>query len=425
MSRGPIPEPARRRVLMLAYFFPPLGGAGVQRTLKYARYLPEHGWDATVVTTASRSYPAVDESLLAEVSAGGVRVVRAAEPALYACALAKLASVFDLLGLDAGLQLTRWPDGMLGWAPGALRAVLREVRRARPDVLYSTSAPYTAHLVALVAHRLTGVPWVADFRDEWSQNPYVHDVPRVVAALDRRAERAITAHASRVTVAADYFQIAGVKPADLVTITNGVDDADLPAPRPDTGPPGPGDRLRLSFVGTLYGPQDARPVLAALGRLLESGRLDPERLELRIVGNVWIEDPTALARVPVSKTGYVDHRRALEEMVAADALLLYVSQHSLAPGGKLWEYLASERPVLCVTRLDNLAARLVREWGAGVCAAPDDPDGIEDAILELWRRWEAGELSGPTGARALTLERHSRRALAGRLAGVLDGVIGS
>lgn len=423
MNVAPIPVSPRRRVLMLAYFFPPLGGAGVQRTLKYTRYLPEYGWDASVVTTAARSYPVVDESLLGEIP-DAVRVVRASEPALFARGLAKLASLFDLLGLDTGVRLTRWPDGMLGWAPAALWAALREIRSVRHDVLYSTSSPYTAHLVALLAHRLTGIPWVADFRDEWSRNPHVHDAPPMVAALDRRAECAVTRRATRVVAAADYFEIAGVSPNDLVTISNGVDEADLPAQRSSAELGDGSEHLRLCFVGTLYGDRDAVPVLAALKRLVESGSLDPERVELRIVGNVWIEDLYAEASVQVSTTGYVDHGRALEEMAASDALLLYVSQQSLAPGGKLWEYLASERPILCVTRADNLAARLVREYDAGFCAEPDDPAGIEEAIMELYRRWQAGELREPTTARAPTLERYSRRSLAGRLADVLNQAVG-
>ena len=102
-----------------------------------------------------------------------------------------------------------WPDNGLGWAPFAFIAALRAARRDRPDVIYSTSAPYGSHIVAMLVSRLTGIPWVADFRDEWAANPHLADLPRPLPALAERAERAITARAARVVVVADYFELAG------------------------------------------------------------------------------------------------------------------------------------------------------------------------------------------------------------------------
>ena len=128
---------------------------------------------------------------------------------------------------------------------------------------------------------------------------------------------------------------------------------------------------------------------------------------------------TSTPHVPVTltRTGYVSHQEAVAEMTGSDALLLYVAPTSLAPSGKLFEYLASGRPILCVAHPDNLASRLVREWDAGAWAAPGDGEGIERALLELLARREAVDPS----VRRRTLERYSRRALAGRLADVLAG----
>jgi glycosyltransferase involved in cell wall biosynthesis len=407
---------AERRVLVLAYFFPPLGGAGVQRTLKTLKYLPEHGWRSTVVTTASQAYPVSDPSLLDEIPSG-TRVVRAAEPAVWGRLLRLVLMACDLLRLRALRGLVAWPDEMLGWGPFAFAATLREVRRSRPDVLYSTSAPYTAHLVAWGVHRVTGIPWVADFRDEWSNNPH-GEQPPLVRRLNRLVERAITRAAARITVVADYFDMAGAPPDHVTVIPNGVDEDDLdgvppPAARPDR-------RLRLSHVGTLYGDRDCAPVLAAMRRLVDAGRLDRDDIELRIVGNDWLAGLQDRVAVGLSRTGYVDHRAAVTEMRQADALLFYVAPTSLAPSGKIFEYLASERPILCVAHPDNLAARLVREWDAGIWAAPGDGDAIERALLTLVERRRAGDLPASPEVRRRTLERYSRRALAGRLAAVLE-----
>jgi hypothetical protein len=309
---------------------------------------------------------------------------------------------------------------MVGWAPSAFWKGLREVRRSHPEVIFSTSSPYTTHVVAWAIHRATGVPWVADFRDEWSNNEHSRDQLRIVRWLSRRTERAICRDAERVVVVGDYFDIEGADSDRTVEIPNGVDEADLPVVSSGERPSNP--RLCLSHVGTLYGQRDCAPIFESLSRLVETGRLDPERLELRFVGNSWLGDLRSLipASIRVTEVGYVDHLSAVEEMSRADALLFYVAPASRAPSGKLFEYLASDRPILCVARRDNLAWRLVESWDAGQCAAPKDRDGIDAAILELVARWEDGRLLARTGARQLVLEAYSRRALVSRVADVLD-----
>jgi glycosyltransferase involved in cell wall biosynthesis len=404
----------RRRVLVLAYFFPPLGGAGVQRTLKFVRYLEPLGWVATVVSTKSRHYPARDPSLLKEIPASAEVLRTRALP---------LANWLSLppyyLGLKRMAAFLNWPDGGIGWMPFALATALRAARRNRPDVVYSTSAPYGSHLVALLVARLTGLPWVADFRDEWSANPHLADQPRALAWLSERAERAITREANGVVVAAGYFQLRGLADDDprRVEIANGVDEDDFPT-RVEAAPRR--DRFVLSHVGTLYDLQDPSPALRALATLGERDAVDVGRVEVRLVGNVWIPDFSPPPGLRVERTGYVDHARAIAEMYAATVLLLYVPTSSLAPSGKLFEYLASGRPILCLTGPENLASRLVREWDAGVVADPHDEAAIEQALLTLWQRWLEDGLPDQEDVRRKTLERYSRRRTAEQLARVLD-----
>lgn len=407
-------EADRRRVLVLAYYFPPVGGAGVQRTLKFVKHLASLGWDATVVSTRSRAYGAHDASLVDEIP-GSTRVVRTA-----ALPLARyLGYALHRLHLRRLRAFALWPDGGLGWMPFALLATLRAARRDRPDVLFSTSSPYGAHLVALAVRRLTGLPWVADFRDEWSANPHLASQPRLLARLSERAERAIACGASHIVVAADYFRLAGIDADDprRVEIVNGVDEDDLPTA--DAAPP-PNDRFVLAHVGTLYDLRDPTPALRALSALAARGAIDGSRVEVRLVGNVWLPHFAPPDGLRVEVTGYIEHRRAVAEMHAATVLLLYVPAIDLAPSGKLFEYLASGRPVLCLARADNLASRLVREWDAGAAADPGDAAAVEEAVLELWRRWEADGLPDREDIRARVLERYSRHAGAARLAEVLE-----
>jgi glycosyltransferase involved in cell wall biosynthesis len=409
-------EADRRRVLVLAYYFPPVGGAGVQRTLKFVKYLAELGWDATVISTRSRAYGARDESLVEEVPPN-TRVVRtAALPlarylgyALYRARLMRLRA------------FVLWPDGGLGWMPFAFAAALKRARRDRPDVLFSTSSPYGSHLVAGAVARLTRIPWVADFRDEWAANPHLAGQPRLLTRLSRRAERMIAKRAARIVVAAEYFRIEGVGPDDprRIEIVNGVDEDDLLVDAT-----GPRDRFVLAHVGSLYDLRDPAPALRAIARLVADGTVDGDRLEVRLVGNVWIPDFAPPPGLWVTVAGYVTHREAVSEMAAATALLLYVPKDDLAPSGKLFEYLASGRPLLCLASERNLASRLVGEWGAGLVADPQDEEAIAAAFVDLWHRWESEDLPDQTEVRARALERYSRRANATRLAEVLEAARG-
>jgi glycosyltransferase involved in cell wall biosynthesis len=220
-------------------------------------------------------------------------------------------------------------------------------------------------------------------------------------------------------VAASYFHLAGLGDDDprRVEILNGVDEDDLPTPLASSPPVG---RFVLAHVGTLYDIQDPAPVLRALAELAERGEIDADLVEVRLVGSVWLPKFAAPPQIRVARVGYVDHARAVSEMCAATVLLLYVARSSLAPSGKLFEYLASGRPVLCVAHPHNLASRLVRDWNAGVAADPNDPAAIEQALLDLWNRWRESGLGDQAEIRERTLERYSRRATAARLAEVLE-----
>jgi glycosyltransferase involved in cell wall biosynthesis len=424
MVHGSVPavpaEARRKRVLIVHYFFPPLGGAGVPRILKFVKYLPAYGWDAVVVTTASTWYGVRDDSRGADVPSG-TRVIRARELPVGPVRR-RLLNPLHRLRLESLLSYVGWPDEQCGWFPAATVAALRHVSRWNPDILLTSSHPYTAHLVGLAVSRLSGVPWVADFRDEWVNNPFASPAPPGIAWLNARAEHLVTTRAARTVVVADWFNLCGATTAGVIAIPNGVDEEDFQiSPPPPPPPPAPG-RFRLTYVGTMYGPQDCAPVLAALRRLVDDRRLDPAGIEFRVVGNVWTTDLEELCPVPVSRVGYVDHGRALAEMSNASALLLYVAPSSRAPAGKLYEYLATGRPILCVARPDNLAYELVHGWNAGAVAPADDGPAIETAILDLYRRWELGGLEVSHEVRERAVARFSRKKLTGDLVEVFDAV---
>jgi glycosyltransferase involved in cell wall biosynthesis len=411
---------------VIHYFFPPLGGGGVPRVLKFVKYLPDLGWDVTVVTSdGDRSWYGVrDESLLEDVPPG-VRVVRCAElpvPRIRE----RLLNPLTRLRLQALLPYVGWPDTTAGWLPSATAAALRVARTWRPDVVLSSSFPYTSHLAAGTVRRLAGIPWVADFRDPWTFNEQPDPVPAPVARLNARTEAALVRRAAGVVVVDDHYRLAGLDASDprRTVIANGVDEGDVPAPASGDAAGAVGDRFVLTYVGSLYGDRDAAPVLQAVRALAHAGRIDPARFEVRVVGNVWLPGGLdAGGTVPVTTTGFVDRDTALGEMRRASALLFYAPASTRATSGKIFEYLACGRPVLAVARRDNLAHTLVDELGAGAVAEPDDPPGIERAVAALYDRWRAGTLAVGPEVRERTLARFSRRRLTADLARALEQAI--
>ena len=248
-----------------------------------------------------------------------------------------------------------WPDEMAGWVPGATWHALRAVRRYRPDVLYSTLSPASAHLVALMVSRATGIPWVADFRDAWTRNPQGEQLARPFAGLSARLERAVVRRANYLVVVDESVELLEVDPGDPRLVVIGTVSTRTTCPRSTLAVRS--TRFRISYVGTLYGARDAAPVFAALRALVDRGVIDERLLELRIVGPAALDADANLDRLPVSRMGYVDHAAAIAEMAAADVLLFYAPTVNRGPSGKIYEYLVSGRPILCVAGSDNFAFR--------------------------------------------------------------------
>jgi glycosyltransferase involved in cell wall biosynthesis len=413
-------ETSSRRVLMFAFFFPPLGGGGVQRTLKYVKYLPSEGFESIVVTASPSAFPLRDVTLARDVPSGTV-VIRARTVPIHRArwkldGLARRARLPTRLVAQIG-----WPDAMVGWLPAAVWHGLRAARTRRPDVLYSTSSPTTAHLAALVVHRLTGIPWVADFRDGWTMNPHADPFYAPLARASAALERKVLSEVAFAVTPDESVQLLGLPNGDsrLVVIPNGVDPDDIALSSNIEPTPG---CFRLAHVGSLYGTHTAAPVIAAIRKLIADGRLEPSRFELRIVGHANL-GRARLESLPITRTGYVEHQRAVEEMARASALLFYINPENRGSSGKIYEYLAVGRPVLCVASRDNLGYGLVEELGAGECANARDEHGVARALERLMAQWRAGTLGVDPGVRDEALRRFSRRKLASDLAAVLRSAI--
>jgi len=424
------------RALIVSYYFPPAGGGGVQRVLKLCKHLPAFGWDVDVLAPDDPKWVAHDPGLAAEIPAGTVvHRARYRGPSDERPAADVLAGAEGLRGVAAraglyGRQLLV-PDPRVVWVPDAARAAVRIVRERSASVVLTTSPPSSAHMIGNVVARRTGVPWIADLRESWLANPHRRYDRRSVrakrAVLETMARRtfarvsALTAVTETIAEEARALAPAGTPSA---VISNGCDFDEF-AGLEHT----PSDRLRILHAGFFFGVRSPRPFLEALARLLADRPELREVVEARFVGGFrsadrqWAESLGLGAALRID--GFLPHDQALAAMKGADALLLLIPRAGglglSVLSGKLFEYLAAERPVLALVPPEGIAADLLRSTGFARIADPDDVGAIRAQLEDLVEAWRAGDL----GDRPLPVdlrERLDRRTRASEMADVFRSV---
>lgn len=405
------------RVLVLAYFFPPLGGGGCQRTVKLVRYLEPLGWTASVITTSARDYWIHDPTLLDELPAsaeilrvGGFTAIRALRMLERAGFGFEETQGSRRRGVFRALRaLQRWfllPDGYGGWARAARDAANRRIRSGGIDAIWTTSSPESAHLAGLSLKRRFGIPWVADFRDPWVGRATYRPPTRWHDRRHRAMEGEVVRSADRITVVSEPIaalyraRYPELDPARFVLLPNGFDPDDWR--RAGEGGVSTQDvgRFVLLHAGQLAHRPTVRTLLHAARRVLEDD--PPARRELRIRfmgGNEELgaaergamERGLALADV-VEIVPARPHIAALRSMRAASALVLLGHggpADSLLYTGKIYEYLTSGRPVLGIAD-EGPAASLIRETRAGPVLGSGDVDGVARSLKEWLRAWRGG-----------------------------------
>lgn len=407
-----------KRVLVIAYHFPPLAGSsGVQRTLRFVQHLPRHGWTAVVLTCQPRAYDEVKTDLLADIPAGTI-VQRA--PALDTARHLAVAGRYPA-------WLAR-PDRWITWWPGAVWAGRGLIRRLRPSAIYSTYPIATAHVIGHSLERWSGLPWIADFRDPMAQEGYPPD-PKTWKSF-RRVEERVFAHAAACTfttpgAARAYRATFPHSRARMEVIENGYDEdsfAEVERASPKAEAPRSGARILL-HSGIVYpSERDPRQLFAALASLKQRG-IGAHRLQVRFRAAVHESFLTSLGlqhgvEDMIEVAPHLQYRDALREMVQADGLLLLQAANCNEQiPAKLYEYLRAGRPVLAFTDPAGDTAGALRASGISAIARLDNSSEIA-AVLA---RFADGELGGMV-ARADAIAHASRQARAEQLARLLDEV---
>jgi glycosyltransferase involved in cell wall biosynthesis len=411
------------KLLLVSLYFPPAGGAGVQRPLKFATHLPALGIETHVLAPDDPKWVHADPDLPLPTRAWvhrarylGPKGRKPAEELHGKEGLARIATQGRL-----ALRRTLVPDENVTWNVTAIPAAIRIARREGIDVVLTTSPPSSVHLVGAAVKRATGARWIADLRDSLVAHPHRRAESALVRVKEQgeaQVAKLVARHADAIVCAADAIteETRGFEPSGRVlTIANGSDFDDFAGLEHHAS-----DRFRITHTGSFFGKRSPRPFLEALVR---SGLED---VVARFVGDFrsadreWAEGLGLGDRLELIP--YVPRRRSLELQRDSEALLLLIPE---AAGrgkgvlsGKVFEYLAAERPVLAVVPPDGAAAGLIRETGAGVVAPPEDVDAIVEALGELHGRWRAGELNGTPLSEAWR-DKLSRESRAEELADVI------
>ncbi len=448
-----------RRLLIVAYFFPPVGGVGVERTLKHVTYLPESGWQPVVIAPRNSAYRVVDEGSLVRIPPGTevhraltfepaharrltARVLgRRAHPSGSAPSAARPSSA-EIGGRLRDAANTAWatviplaffPDQQLLWVPGAIIAGWRAHRSNPVHAIYSSSPPVSGHLAAMVLQRLIDRPWIADFRDPWIGNAFAPELPTLHRRMQATLERQIVTRADAVVLATAELaeQYAARYPSfgsRFVHIPNGYDLDELQKDPPTAMPPDDPEHwaghFHLIHAGSLYGEQELNTFLDGVGEVLKRRPELGDRLRVDFVG--WFgagNAAIAARRLPdfepvVRHLGLRPRPEAIARQRGADAALVLIARDSASGGGafaptKMYEYLGLDLPILAVAPhgairdiLDEL------DWGVAV-----DPTalGVADGIERIMA------MDAESGHRIADPERrYERRSITGRLVDLLD-----
>jgi len=387
------------KVLLVTMYFPPAGGGGVQRPLKFATHLPALGIETHVLAPDDAKWIHSDPELAPPTQAWihrarylGPRATKLADDLHGRRGLERLSTQARSLS-----RRVLVPDENVAWNLTAIPAAVRIARAEGIDVVITTSPPNSVHLIGAAVKRVTGARWVADLRDSVAAHPHrrveraavraKEKVSASVARLVARQADVIVAASSAIAEEAQTLDPSGV----VTTILNGADFDDFAGLEYR-----PGNRFRITHTGSFFGKRDPRPFLQALS---ESGLADVVARfvgDFRLADREWAESLELGDRLELHP--YVVRREALALQRDSEALLLLIPE---AGGrgkgvlsGKVFEYLAAERPILAAVPPEGAAAELIRDTGAGVVAAPDDVPALKGALAELHGRWKAGTLDG-------------------------------
>lgn len=425
-----------KKVLIITYYWPPGSGPGVQRFLKFSKYLREFGWEPIILTVENGSYPSVDPSLEKEIPSN-LKVVKTKtfEPFQWynllkgkkgkstGVGMAGLqeASLFQKLALHIRANYFV-PDARKGWKKYALRDARKIIQTDGVDAIITTGPPHSAHLIGLELKKETKLPWIADMRDPWTTIFYNAEFPRTEATIrkDKALEDSVLHSADAITVVSKGLkQEFSDRNKNVSVIYNGYDQSDVPLTVPQKN-----KRFTISYVGNFMPNQNPLILWELLAELKEEVEGFSEDLHLCFTGNIDSSILQSIQQKGLEKqletAPFVPHKEAVQRMNSADVLLFVIPQskgNKLIITGKLFEYLATGNPILSIGPIDGDAAELLKDAQRDLMNSFADKKAVKSQVLSYYQSWKKGELEKIENAQ---LVQFTRRELSRKLADKLN-----
>jgi len=434
----------QKNVLVIAYYFPPSGGPGVQRVLKHVQYLKQYGWNPIVLTVSNGQFPARDESLLEHIP-NDVVVVRT-----------KIFEPYDLYRLLTGKKkgtsidvnvikkddqkiswkekLAEWiratffiPDARIGWRFSAISKGLELIKEYNIQAIYSSSPPYTCSIIARSLKKKTGLRWVAGFRDPWTgfiSSPKRWFLP---SAIDKHLEFSTFNDADAVECAWEGIikdameKYPTLNASKFVHVPNGYDSADFPKEIVSK----PTSKFTITYTGSLYGRRNPKSLFDALEIVFNKGEISPIHCTFRFIGRFGAEVEEMFQSVSFPESleihGYMSHEESIRYLFKSDVLLLIVDESKesaeIVPG-KVYEYLGVMKPILAIAPHNGAIASLIRETEAGAIAHQTEVENIVSIIEEYFKCWQENTLHLKAGKKEV-IQQYERKESTKKLASLL------
>lgn len=382
-----------KRVLMIANQFPPMGGSGVQRSAKFAKYLPKFGWESVVFTRECKG-GLNDASLLKDIP-DDLEIIRT--------------KPYDLTQLKFPLNIPGKivsrkfliPDADVIWYKKNKEQLLDYVRKNKIDVIYSTSYPYSDHLLGLyIKKHLNDIPWVVDFRDEWCNNPYILDMgySKFRIKLERKMEAEVVNNCDYFITNTPLMLKNFLKDYDIedksYVIPNGYDEEDFQELDHTYVKK---EKFVITYSGSMYGRRKPDYFLEAVQSLINENKIDRDKLCIRFIGNFSNKQMTTISekfnlKDVVSYLPYMEHKKSIEKLLESDALLFIIGAGKGAENfysGKVFEYMNTNRPIIALVPEAGVAADVIKETKTGLIAETTDVPKIKEVVYSLYNNWKS------------------------------------
>lgn len=440
----------RKKVLFIAYVYPPISGSGVQRTLKFTKYLRNYDWEPVVVTVGDTKAPFFDETLFSDIPEG-MEIIRINRPDIIdnlyvnelfneyskivpVNILNKYISIINKYKL-MNLNWLLFPDIHIPWANEVIKKIHNHCNFDEIDLIYSTSGPYSDHIVGYYLKKKLNKPWVADFRDEWTNNPMIKSNKKnIVYIILHEMEKKIVEFADKIITTTDgaagnYRKIFNLRDDKVITITNGYDEEDFKDITEVNGKDIKNEKFTIMHNGILYGNRSPIPFINVIKNLIEKNKIPKSKIAVYFAYTNKDEEYKAYVKELgleecIHFIGYLSHKESLKKASMADLLLLIIGEEEkwkTVHAGKVFEYLRLCKPIIGLSPKGSVTEELLTKTGRGKNFDFKDYNGMENYILEIYKKWEDGTLKDYKIEDGIL--EFERKNLTEKLAGVFNELI--